>query len=568
MDLLSLRKHWQQHNSLPHQPYMIARQFNDQLSACYPKVENAVARLWLWLNDFDQSTVICKRSARNRRFLNLQKGVAKFCGNQSVCVCNRENSAALRNMRDDDQKQEIQLKRAATCEQRYGVPIASQNESVKARAAATCLQRYGTISPTQNPTVLSKSKAKCLQTLGVEYPMQDPAVLQKSHRTYGVERPNQAQEFKQKYRDTMLQKYGVEHHMQHEEIAQRVRARSRLTKYEKLVSFRTGFQPLFTAEQYAAAAADVEFDWLCDSCGTQFKQRIHAGHIHCPACNPTHESWGETVIREFLDQHNVAYQQFDRTIIAPQELDFYLPDHRLAIEFNGLYWHSEKVLADRRYHFRKFRRCDEQNIKLLQIFEHELKFKSNIVLDRLAHALQLNRVSIGARRCAIEKLSNSTARDFFNSNHLQGNRPTNQVWALTYQGRMLAALSMARSRYSKKLAHWELLRYATAAGYSVPGGLTRLFQTAVNELQAQCVVSYANLSWGSGQVYAQAGFELVRYSDPAAWYFKSLDQVRSRMQFQVHQLDNPNKLTESQWAEANGWQRFWDSGNAVWLWKR
>ena len=42
----------------------------------------------------------------------------------------------------------------------------------------------------------------------------------------------------------------------------------------------------------------------------------------------------------------------NRHIISPMELDIYIPQKNLAIEFNGLYWHSE-LFRDKNYHFDK-----------------------------------------------------------------------------------------------------------------------------------------------------------------------------------------------------------------------
>jgi hypothetical protein len=57
-----------------------------------------------------------------------------------------------------------------------------------------------------------------------------------------------------------------------------------------------------------------------------------------------------------------------RNIISPFELDLYYPEKKIAIEFNGDYWHSSEFKPDD-YHYNKFRMCLNNNLTLVSIFE-------------------------------------------------------------------------------------------------------------------------------------------------------------------------------------------------------
>ena len=61
----------------------------------------------------------------------------------------------------------------------------------------------------------------------------------------------------------------------------------------------------------------------------------------------------------------------DRSIIRPKELDIYLPDLKLAIEYNGLYWHSIERGTDKYAHRNKSIACREKDIRLIHLFEFE-----------------------------------------------------------------------------------------------------------------------------------------------------------------------------------------------------
>jgi hypothetical protein len=69
---------------------------------------------------------------------------------------------------------------------------------------------------------------------------------------------------------------------------------------------------------------------------------------------------------------DIEIKQNSRSIIAPNELDIFLPEYKLAIEYNGIYWHTEKNgKKGRNYHLTKTKQCVEKNITLLHIFGNE-----------------------------------------------------------------------------------------------------------------------------------------------------------------------------------------------------
>lgn len=57
-----------------------------------------------------------------------------------------------------------------------------------------------------------------------------------------------------------------------------------------------------------------------------------------------------------------------RNIIQPFELDLYYPEKKIAVEFNGDYWHDEDH-KPKDYHYIKYIKCKENKILLVSIFE-------------------------------------------------------------------------------------------------------------------------------------------------------------------------------------------------------
>jgi hypothetical protein len=82
------------------------------------------------------------------------------------------------------------------------------------------------------------------------------------------------------------------------------------------------------------------------------------------------ETQPEREIKKFLNDKHIKYIENDRTTLNGLELDILIPQKNIAIEFNGLYWHSNKF-KKRDYHQIKTELCDEKNIQLIHIFEDE-----------------------------------------------------------------------------------------------------------------------------------------------------------------------------------------------------
>ena len=68
-----------------------------------------------------------------------------------------------------------------------------------------------------------------------------------------------------------------------------------------------------------------------------------------------------------------------RKIIPPQELDIFIPAKKLAIEYDGLYWHSIDSKGQKDYHVNKTNNCEKHGIQLIHVFENEWIFKQDIV---------------------------------------------------------------------------------------------------------------------------------------------------------------------------------------------
>lgn len=71
-----------------------------------------------------------------------------------------------------------------------------------------------------------------------------------------------------------------------------------------------------------------------------------------------------------------------RKVISPLELDLYYPEKKIAIEFNGDYWHDDNHKSND-YHYNKFKLCYDKCILLVSVFESEWLSKNDAIKSYL-----------------------------------------------------------------------------------------------------------------------------------------------------------------------------------------
>jgi hypothetical protein len=404
-----------------------------------------------------------------------------------------------------------------------------------------------------------KHRETCQANYGVDNPLQSSIIKQKHRETcqanYGVDNPLQSSIIKQRIKELHIKNHNVPHQSQ---------------KHLTLQTIELMNSVNFLSEQHH----DNKF--------TVFKIAEILGVNHSALCAKFNkfnikilrfkQSQGERDICKILTDCNIAFICNARDIIPPLELDIFLPDYNIAIEFNGVYWHSELQGINSKYHLTKTLRCKQLNIRLIHIFDSEWQIHSDIVRSRILSILQKNS-TIFARKSKIVSVSNSKAIEFFNNTHIQGYTSAKINLGLEYNNELVAVMSFGKSRFNKHV-EWELIRYSNKLNYSVVGGAGKLFNNFIKNYDPTSVISYSDKRWNTGELYLQLGFKYSHSSSPNYFYFNINypNTLISRQQFQKHKLKNilevfDENLSEWQNMINNNYDRIWDCGNDVFIWK-
>lgn len=290
----------------------------------------------------------------------------------------------------------------------------------------------------------------------------------------------------------------------------------------------------------------------------------------CPSCRYS-SSTDEVVVRDLLTKAGLKVELHRRDLIKVDgkalEIDLYLPEYKVGIEINGVYWHRDKP---RFYHVGKTLAGKEAGITVLHFTDTEVRKNADLVASVILSKCGMFKHRLGARDTKVLKIQPKVCAEFLEANHLQGFHGATHHYALTYvsaKGKTVigAVASFSKPRFDK-FHDWELIRFASKRRFQIYGALSKLL-SAFHKEHPGSVISYASLRYSTGVGYEACGFKLLRKTAPSyAWH--SMSTELSRYQTQKKNLDmllddyDP-ELTETENMEMNGFTRLWDCGNLV-----
>jgi len=516
--------------------------------------------------------------------------------------------------RSEKKSIEIKNKRKETNKKKFGKEWVTQTDIFKEKSKITSLNKYGEEYPTQSDEVKNKIVKTCMDKYGYDSYMKTMDFKEKSKneikRLYGVEYVSQSDIVKNKVKETNLKKYNNEHYRNTEKNKKtclekygnnnyRNTEKNKKTCLEKYGTEYYNQSNLYKnyvkkrkienlTKKYKINIVDIDENNFiishCDECGENFKlsyQQLLNRHnyktILCSNCNPINVaiSGHEMQLLGFIkNNHSDKILTNVRNIVNPYELDIYLPDLKLAFEFNGLFWHNE-LSKSNNYHLEKTELAENQGIKLVHIYEDDWIYKQEIVKSRILNLLNKTPNKIYARKCEIKEVSdNKLVRNFLETNHIQGFVGSKIKIGLFHDNELVSLMTFGSLRKAMgqkgEEGSYEMLRFCNKLNTNVIGGASRLFMFFVKNFEPKEVTSYADRSWSQGVLYKNLGFELIRKTEPNYYYV--IDGVRRhRFGFRKDQLIkegfDPLK-TEHEIMLERKIYRIYDSGNLKFIWNK
>lgn len=317
-------------------------------------------------------------------------------------------------------------------------------------------------------------------------------------------------------------------------------------------------------------AKDEKVWWVCSE-GHEWEQNIwgRKSGKGCPACNKI-TSTPEREIKAFLKQFNFEVKHNDRKLLKGLEVDFYIPEKNLAIEFNGLYWHSEARGKGQNYHYNKWLKCKEQGVQLIQVWGDDWNRNPELVKEMLKAKMgESTQSSVYARDTYVDLVSVDDAREFMRLNHIQG--WYNGSYYVGLRGKsdgMLVALCIVKKEAGSGGKVLNIIRYATSC--KVAGGFTKILSHVERTYKPEQVITFSDNMVSDGGLYVNNGFHADKEIRPDYQYLVKNERVHKFNYRLARFRSDPNLiyvdgLTERELAELNGLDRIWDAGKTRWV---
>ena len=318
----------------------------------------------------------------------------------------------------------------------------------------------------------------------------------------------------------------------------------------------------------------------------RFDQSISLEHKcviqrQCSKCMNEHKSHYEDEIYNYIISLGCSCIRNDRSIIDGKELDLYIPDKKVAVEFNGTYWHST-LNKEKYYHYDKFIACLNKGIRLISVYEYDYNSptKRDKILQIIKYAITDSK-HVYARKCKLLSISQKDANDFFNNYHLDGSsRQCNICYGLYYNNALISVIAFGKLRSQNKLRNkqgcYELVRYACLPDITIIGGMSRLFKHFINDYNPNYILCYSDNDCFNGFTYANIGFKLNTRGKKAIdynWVKKEESLLRQQCmpcrllkKFPQYKNIQITGSVEKYIMEDLGYIRIYRCGNSKWEW--
>lgn len=479
------------------------------------------AAFYLWKNNYYKIPVcnVCGKSVmfNGKRFTNYCSKECQSKDRKNVAQKMKETNLLRYGSTCSLNNKDIKAKAKETLKRNYGVEIPAQSDTIKNKMKSTSLEKYGVDNPAKNKDVKNKIAETNLKKYGNICSLQCEENLEKKRQTMIQKYGDESFRNTPKREQTTLNKYGVKCVLQLPNVIEAIK--------ESKASNIAEFEKQNNVVEYSKLIETYKGHWLDVITPIRFKNRLFVKtsdiskiEQYCENSKSLRTSNEEQELFEFVRSvYSGVIIKNDRQVIKPKEIDIYIPEKKVGIEFDGLFWHSDYHLKEQDLHLQKTIMCEQQDIRLMHIFEDEWLQKPEVVKSMIKSALGVYDKRYYARKLELYKPTFQEAKEFFNHNHIQGYSAASYYLALKDGDTIVQCVSIGKNRF-KKNKDFELIRMASLLNVQVEGGFSRLIKNALKELKIGSIESYVDRRLFSGKGYRSSGWSIIGESKPRYFY--------------------------------------------------
>ena len=270
----------------------------------------------------------------------------------------------------------------------------------------------------------------------------------------------------------------------------------------------------------ASANLDTEIIRTCEIHGEYVKTVLQLLHKNpnCPKCsrlaaNKKRSEAGKTKVGALNSFYGRHHTEESKKKMSKSQLDIYIPEKNLAIEFNGNFYHSTNSGKSFDYHLNKTLRCQEKGIRLIHIFEYEWDYKKDICKSFLASLLGIYERNIDSNLCRIQDISISIVDKFLKNNSILFDlKQFNYSCGLFYNDKLIHVWC-----FEKHQKNYNLI-YSCSKLYV---NINNTISMISNYLDFESLTSFVDLSKFTIDEYVENGFILLKNLEPVSVCYKN-----------------------------------------------
>lgn len=552
--------------------------FYGLLQKLYPG-DKLPCQIYMFYNDIpEHPKCVCGKPLK---YISPGKGFQHFCSVK--CATNSpEVQAAAKKAQTERYggvgfaSKKLMEMTKKTIQERFGVDNSMHSEEIKARLRKTNLERYGVEQVFSAPEIRNKARKtqdELYGGTGLGSPVIKKRIQATQEELYGgvgLASPIILKRAQKGVRD----KYGVPYCS----VVPEVKEKIKLSRVNTIKEKYPMVQDIYWENGLKIYVCKCPHPGDCNKCPGEFKifneqfyRRMQDKTELCTVLLPYQHPFQsntsvEVFVKMILDKLNIKYIQNERTIIGPQELDFYLPGHHIGIECNGCKWHSTEY-KDPKYHLNKYNACKKVGVQLLSLWEDWIVNSPKIVESILTNKLGLSKNKIGARSCDIRMVGHKEASSFLLSNHIQGPCNASEHIGLYHHNELISMMSFGSRRPAMGTGGGaELLRFCNKVGWSVMGAASRILKYYLSHHSVEKIVSFSSNDISNGHLYSTLGFREAG-TNSSYWYIGRDYKRYHRFTFAKAKLVkmgcDPN-LTEKEIMRTLPYYCIYDSGQTKW----
>ena len=297
--------------------------------------------------DFEGKCLFC---GKETSFHRMSKGYQKYCSNS--CQNKYEFKINYKGKADHKkEKEEIELRKHNECVEKYG----EDNKSTRIK----------------------------LSWIGRDNKTNSPEFIKNIEQKYGVKYYCQTEQFK---KDKELREFNI--------------FKSNTDTKDIVIIERDLERRIYKAHCYKC---NKDFEISFEHLSYRKKKNIY----YCVNCCQTKEAkttslQEKDLVFEISKLYKNEIITNDRKVISPKELDIWLPDIRLAIEYNGDYWHANPnrfkptdiVHGEKAENIwyndkEKLRLCEQNNIHCIVVTETEWKTEKQKIINKIQNYINI-----------------------------------------------------------------------------------------------------------------------------------------------------------------------------------